>query len=105
MRGEDALYTTGQTSSSAAPASAIQTQALVSAPETRNVVISCVKCPDSVVVDREFTATIRITNGTSQDINIQLQARKPQFKHMVGMDDLSGLVLSGVSSSNLGKFL
>ena len=106
MRGEDALYTSGQTvSNSSTPTSAIQTQALASAPETRNVVISCVKCPKSVVVDREFVVTIRITNGTSQDINIQLQARKPQVRHVVGSDDSSGLVLSGVSTTSIGRFL
>lgn len=107
VRGEDALYTSGQpgssSSSSTPTSSALQTQALASAPETRNVVVSCVKCPKSAVVDREFVVTIRITNGTSQDINVQLQLRKPQVRHVVGTDDSSGLVLSGVSSTAIGR--
>lgn len=71
--------------------------------DNRAILLKCIKSPSTAMVGRDFEVTIRITNSTSQPMEIQLRCNNNSINDEIdGLSDVCSLCVTGLSCSNIG---
>jgi hypothetical protein len=71
--------------------------------ENRAILLTCMKSPSSAMIGKDFEVTIRITNNTSQPMEIQLRCNNNSINDEIdGLSEECSLYITGLSCSNVG---